>query len=29
MKAKWLGYALLFFAGMICYSLLIDRFVHS
>lgn len=28
MKAKWLMYALLFFAGIACYFLVIGRFVH-
>ena len=28
MKAKWLMYARLFFAGIACYFLVISRFVH-
>lgn len=28
MKAKWLMYARLFFAGIACYFLVIGRFVH-
>ena len=27
-KSKWLMYALLFFAGIACYFLVIGRFVH-
>ena len=28
MKAKWLMYARLFFAGIVCYFRVISRFVH-